>query len=63
MPSEIGDNDLSFVYIPRGYTFEYFEHPSWLGWSRKFGSCDGDVSLNMIEHNNAVSSFKIGLAC
>jgi hypothetical protein len=63
MPSEIGDNQLSFVYIPRGYTFEYFEHPIWSGWSRKFGSCDEHVNLNMNEHDNAVSSFKIGVAC
>jgi len=63
MPSEIGDNELSFVHIPQGYFIEYFEHGNWGGWSRKAGSCDRDISLRLTVSNDTVSSFKIGLAC
>jgi hypothetical protein len=63
MPIEIGDNQLSFVLIPPGYTFEYFEHGRWGGWSGKFGSCSNTFlelsNLSMV----GISSFKIGLAC
>jgi hypothetical protein len=61
MPFEIGNDQLSFVSIPQGYTFEYFEHGNWGGWSRKFGSCD--KGINLIFSSKIVSSFKVGLAC
>jgi hypothetical protein len=65
MPSEIGNDQLSYVHIPQGYTFEYFEHDNFGGWSGKFGSCSDSFSLNlaMVGFDNVVSSFKIGLAC
>lgn len=59
MPSEIGNDQLTRVLIPRGYQFQYFQHTSFGGWSGTFGSCASSVNLNMGGHNNAVSSFKI----
>jgi len=63
MPSAIGNDQLSYVHIPQGYTFVYFEHDNFGGWSGTFGSCDYSIRLDMGVHNDAVSSFKIGLAC
>lgn len=59
MPWEIGNDQLSRVFIPRGYQFQYFQHTNFGGWSGTFGSCDYATNLNMGGHNDAVSSFKI----
>jgi hypothetical protein len=59
MPDDIGNDQLTLVHIPRGLSFEYFEHGSFGGWHRAFGSPDYGVTLNMGGHNDAVSSFKV----
>lgn len=59
MPPDIGNDQLSQVYIPRGLSFEYFEHSSFGGWHRAYGSPNYDIILNMGGHNDAVSSFKV----
>jgi len=59
MPSAIGNDQLTRVLIPRGYQFQYFQHGSFGGWNRTFGSCASDINLSMGGHNDAVSSFKI----
>ncbi len=61
MPEDIGNDQLTEVYIPRGYSFEYFEHGNFGGWSAAFGLTSSDLILNMGGHNDAVSSFKVRL--
>merc|ERR1712183_754100 len=61
MPREIGNDQLSKVFIPRGYQFQYFQHGNYGGWNRSFGSCSNSINLNMGGHNDAVSSFKISV--
>lgn len=58
MPAEIGNDQLSFVYIPSGYVFWYFEHANYDGWN---GQVSGPVYLSMGGYNDAVSSFVIFL--
>jgi len=59
MPHDIGNDALSQVIIPRGLSFEYFEHGNFGGWHRAFGNPNHDILLNMGGHNDAVSSFKV----
>lgn len=59
MPSEIGNDQLTRVQIPRGYQFQYYQHSNYGGWTNTFGSCSSSINLNMGGHNDAVSSFKI----
>jgi len=61
MPSVIGNDELSFVEIPTGFKFEYFEHGQLQGWHRSFGSRDHGIDLSMGGHNDAVSSFIISV--
>jgi hypothetical protein len=61
MPSVIGCDQLSFVYIPPGFVFRYFEHPNYGGWSNEVKGGQNGVNLNMNGHNDAVSSFIIAL--
>ena len=61
MPSIIGNDALSYVYIPMGFKFEYFEHTGLGGWSGSFGSKDNGILLSMGGHNDAVSSFIVSV--
>ena len=59
MPPQVGNDSLSFVYIPLGWTVQYFEHADFEGITRVFGSFDNAVSLWMGEHNDMASSVKL----
>jgi len=59
MPSSVGNDQLTRVYIPRGLKFTYYEHGNFGGWHRTFGSCNHGINLNMGGHNDAVSSFRV----
>lgn len=58
---KVGNDSLTRVLIPKGMSFECFEHVNYEGWSRSFGSKDKDmdVSLSGMGLNDVVSSFKI----
>ena len=59
MPWEIGNDELTRVYIPAGWSFQYFQHTSYSGWSETFGDPSYSINLDMGGHNDAVSSFII----
>ena len=59
MPWQIGNDQLTQVYIPARFTFTYYEHTWYGGWQRTFGEPNRRVSLHMGGHNDAVSSFII----
>jgi len=60
MPWQVGNDALSYVYIPKGMWFMYWQHSSYQGWSRSFGSKHHGINLSMGGHNDAVSSYAIG---
>ena len=59
MPPQIGDNELSYVYIPAKWTFQYFEKPGYGGLTRVYGNYEYSVELPLAAHDNMVSSFKL----
>lgn len=59
MPWQIGDNQLSFVFIDKGTGFRYWEHRNWQGWNRMFQAWNYNIHLNMGGHNDSVSSYVI----
>jgi hypothetical protein len=59
MLPQVPNDSLSFVYIPPGWTFQYFEHSNFGGVTRVFGGYDHSVNLSMDGHNDWVLSFKI----
>jgi len=59
MPWQIGNDELTRVYIPPGHTFTYYQHGNFQGWQRTFGEPNRWVNLFMGGHNDAVSSFII----
>ena len=59
MPSVIGNDALSFIYIPRGFQIELREHTNLEGRSRSYGSKDYGINLSLSSSNDAVSSFII----
>lgn len=61
MPAEIGNDQLSTVYLPRGYKITVYKHGNF-DTSLGTYSYDRNVNLNMCSscgHDNQVSSFKI----
>jgi len=63
MPESIGNNALSRVHIPNGFSFHYYQDTKFGGWNKKFGSCDHGINLNMGGHRYAESSFRVRIAC
>jgi hypothetical protein len=59
MPWEIGNDELTRVYIPAQFSFQYFEDHYYGGWSETFGDPEYSIDLDMGGHNDAVSSFII----
>jgi hypothetical protein len=59
MPWQIGNDELTRVYIPARFSFQYFEHQYYGGWTQTFGNSWSSITLDMAGHNDAVSSFII----
>jgi hypothetical protein len=59
MPWQIGNDALTRVYIPARWSFQYFEHTNYGGWTRTFTDATYSINLDMGGHNDAVSSFII----
>jgi hypothetical protein len=61
MPPQVPSDTLSFVYIPKGWTFQFFQHANFVGGTVIVGSYDYSISLSLatIGLDNWVSSFKI----
>lgn len=57
MPSTIGNDTLSYVFIPRGFKFQYFQDTDFGGCSQTIGSNDYDTNL-VFHDETGVSSFK-----
>lgn len=57
----VGNDSLTRVKIPKGMSFECFEHTDYKGWSRSFGSTLKDTEVDFTKHglNDLVSSFKV----
>jgi len=61
MPPQVPSDTLSFVYNPKGWTFQFFQHANFVGGTVIVGSYDYSISLSLatIGLDNWVSSFKI----
>ena len=59
MPWQIGNDELTRVYIPARQTFTYYEDSWYRGWQRTYGESNSRINLYMGGHNDAVSSFII----
>ena len=59
MPWQIGNDALTRVYIPARWSFQYFEHTYYSGWTETFFNANQAINLDMAGFNDAVSSFII----
>jgi len=59
MPPQIGDNALSYVYIPSGWTFQFYEHSDFGGKTQVYGEYDRSAELKLTVSNDIVSSVKL----
>jgi hypothetical protein len=59
MPWQIGNDALTRVYIPARWSFQYFEHTYYSGWTETYFNAYSAINLDMAGFNDAVSSFII----
>jgi hypothetical protein len=62
MPHQVYHNTLSYVWIPQGLYFQYWDDPGFEGWNNCFSASTMSLNLNMGGHDDAVGSIEIGYA-